>query len=420
MSKSSLVGPCAAPCWLALAGAAPAGAQDPAAPLMQLLNEASQAAAPVMEQVTPLCGVPGNMNAPDLNGDGRPDLAVPLFGSDVLSVRINDGRGRFGPLRRYKVGIKPSFITRGDLDRDGDVDLAISNAATADVSVLLGNGDGTLQPARAYPISAGGSHGLGGHSNGTFSLEAADVTGDGILDIVTNNSVSNDLSVLPGRGDGTFGAASVFPIAGPSSVGIIPFALSVGDLDGDGDLDALNGGVSSVTVMLNDGHGAFTATSSNVVGLDIACTKLGDLDEDGITDAFATGTGTMNVLILIGRGDGSFASERSIFSRGFGPQCGSIEDFDRDGHLDLAIVNSSSHHARGVVAVLRGRGEGRLGGSMVRTTYPTRFAPWATDTADFDHDGKVDLAVANSFPPSVTVLLGRGTGRFTRSTSYGM
>ena len=413
-------------CWsgAALAGAmlalaVPAAAQDPAAPLMALLNDASRAAAPVTEPATPLAGVPGNMNTPDLDGDGWADVVVPDFGSDFLSVRVNDGNGRFGPVRRYKVGVKPSFVARGDLDGDGDVDLAISNAGTADVSVLLGNGDGTLQPARAYPISGPGA-GLGGHSNGTFSLEAADVTGDGLLDIVTNNSISNDLSVLPGRGDGTFAIARTYPIAGPNSVGIIPFALSIGDLDGDGDLDALNGGVSSVTVMLNDGKGAFRATSSNVAGLDIACTKLGDLDEDGRPDAFATGTGTMNVLILIGRGDGSFASARSIFSRGFGPQCGSIEDFDADGHLDLAIVNSSSHHGRGVVSILRGRGDGRFRGSMVGSAYPTRFAPWATDTADFDHDGRRDLAVANSAPASVTVLFGRGTGRFTRSTTYGM
>jgi hypothetical protein len=375
----------------------------------------AQAATPLLEVLTPVAGAPGNMNAPDLNGDGRPDIAVPDFGTDYLSVRINRGDGTFGPLRRYKVGVKPSFVTRGDFNRDGKLDLATSNAVSGDVSVLLGNGDGTLQPARAYSVSAPGSFSLG-----SFSLEAADVNGDGVLDIVTSNSISNDLSVLPGRGDGTFAPARTFPIAGPASVGIIPFALSVGDFNGDHRLDAVVGGVSSVTFMLGDGHGSFRAVSSNPVGLDIACTKIGDLNEDGRPDVAATGTGTLNTLVLLGRGDGTFAAGENLFSLGIGPQCFSMADFNGDGHLDMSVVNSSSQHLRGVVGILLGDGHGHFSGDVVKTTYPTEFAPWATDAADFDGDGHVDLAVANTFPPSVSILRGRGDGTFAPQVVYGM
>lgn len=396
----------------AVVGAAPAqAALNPVTTVSGVLDGLSGAAAPLLDAATPYAGVPGNMNTPDLDGDGRADLAVPDFGTDLLSVRINDGHGGFGPVTRYKVGVKPSFITRGDFDRDGHTDLAVSDAASAEVSVLLGNGDGTLRAARAYPL---------GTSDGSFSIEAADVTGDGLTDLVTSNSVTNDLSVLPGRGDGTFGAASAYPIAGPHSVGVIPFALSLGDFDGDGDIDAMTGGVASVTVMRNDGHGAFTATSSNLVGLDIACTKLGDLNEDGRPDAVATGTGTLDAQILLGRGDGSFTNGQTLFSLGIGPQCLSVADFDRDGHLDLAVVNSSSLALRGVVAILRGDGHGHFGGSIATTTYPVQYAPWATDTADFDGDGRVDLAVANSVPASVSILSGTGDGRFAPQVTYGM
>ena len=402
-----------------LAIAATPAAADPLWGLTRLVNGLSAAAAPVTAALTPLAGVPGNMNAPDLNGDGRADIAVPTFGTDFLSVRINRGDGTFGPLTRYKVGVKPSFIARGDFNRDGKVDLATSNAATADVSVLLGNGDGTLQPARSYSIS-GPNAGILGHSNGSFSLEAADVDGDGIPDIVTSNSFTNDLSVLRGRGDGTFAPAKTFPIAGPNSLGLIPFALSVADVDGDGDMDAITGGVTSVTIMLNDGHGNFRATSSNFVGLDVACTKVGDLNEDGRPDLAATGTATLNTLVLLGRGDGSFAAGQNLTSSGLGTQCFSMADFNHDGHLDLSVVNSASLSLNGVVAIFMGDGTGHFTNDPVRSVYPVNYAPWATDTADFNGDGKLDLAVANSVPASVSILSGHGDGTFAPQVSYGM
>jgi hypothetical protein len=374
---------------------------------------AAAAASPLddaLGSLTPLAGVPGNMNAPDLNGDGRADLAVPDFGTDHLSTRINNGDGTFSQLRRYKVGVKPSFIARGDFNEDGRIDLATSNALSADVSVLIGNGDGTLQQARSYPISATGS----------FSLEAVDVDGDANEDLVVSNSITNDLSVLRGRGDGTFARASNYPIAGPKSIGIIPFALSVADFDGDGDPDAVTGGVASVTFMTNEGGGRYRATSSNFVGIDIACTKVGDLDEDGDLDVAATGTATLNTQILLNNGNGTFRAGQNLFANGFGSQCESVEDLDGDGHLDLAVVNTASPQVRGNVAVFRGNGGGTFGGDIATSTYPVNFAPWATAVADFDRDGRLDTAVANSFPASVSILIGNGDATFRPAVSYGM
>ncbi|HZZ46079.1 MAG TPA: VCBS repeat-containing protein [Pseudonocardia sp.] len=385
--------------------------------------------------LTPLIGVPGNINAPDLNGDGFPDIAVPDFGSDQLSVRINRGDGTFGPVHRYRVGSKPSFIARGDFNGDGKLDLATSNAGSGNISVLLGNGDGTLRPAREYDISgpsagiaklagitpAPGLPGrLGQVSTGSFSLEALDVDGDHRLDIVTSNSISNDLSVLHGRGDGTFAPARTFPIAGAHSIGIIPFALSLGDWNHDGHPDAVVGGAGSVTIMLNDGHGNFRATRSYRVGLDVACTKVGDFNGDGVPDLAATGTGTLNTQILLGNGHGSFRVSQNAFSGGIGPQCLSVADVDRDGNADLTVVNSVSQHGHGDVVVLRGDGHGHFTSNPLRSSYPVQFAPWATEVRDFDGDGKLDLVVANSAPASVSVLRGNGDGTFQRQVVYGM
>ena len=377
----------------------------------------ARAAAPGAELVSPAAGVPGNVATPDLTGRGLPDLVVPEFGTDLLAVRLNDGHGSFGPVKRYPVGVKPSFIAVGDFDRDGHLDLAVSNAGSGDVSVLLGRGDGTFAPARNYSIS-GASPGLPGTSNGTFSLEAADLTGNGILDLVTANSASNDVSVLTGNGDGTFQPATTYPIAARAGEGILPFAMSVGRFGDARAPDLVVGGAHSVTIMRNDGHGAFRSVGHYFVGFDIACTKVADLRGDGRLDIVATGTGTLNAEVLLGNGDGTFTPGQNLSSGGFGPQCISIDHLRRNRNLDLAVVNSGSPTGSGDVAVFEGNGAGHF---VLAATYPVGILPWASSIADFNRDGTPDIAVADTgVPASVSILFGNADGTFQPHVVYPM
>jgi hypothetical protein len=385
-----------------------------AAGVIAVAAPAAHAALPGADLLSPLLGVPGNIATPDLNNDGLPDLVVPLFGTDLLSVRLNDGDRTFGPVHRYAVGLKPSFIASGDFNGDGRTDLAVSNAASGDVSVLLNKGDGTFWPARDYSVSAPG----GGLSIGTFSLQAVDLTGNGILDLVTVNSVSNDVSVLMGNGDGTFQPAHTYPIGVGLTQGIAPFALSVLPLGPGRPDDLVVGGIDSITVMAGDGHGAFHTLASYPVGLDIACTQVADLTGNGKYDVVATGTGTFNAKVFLGNGDGTLTPAENLSSGGFGPQCFSIAQLSGDGNLDLAIVNSSSPSGTGDLAVLDGDGHG---GFDLARQYPVGIAPWASSVDDFNHDGSVDVAVANTGPTaSVTILYGDGEGDFPSKETYGM
>jgi len=371
--------------------------------------------------LSPLAGLPGNMHATDLNGDGKPDILVPETATGWLAVRLNNGDGSFGPVKRYKVGLLPSFITEGDFNHDGKVDIAVSNAGSGDVSVLLGRGDGTFSAAVNYPVSGtAAASGLPALGEGTFSLVTGDFNGDGKEDLATTNSVTNNISVLLGKGDGTFSPARTYPIAGAHSIGIIPFALASGDFNRDGKPDLVSGGALSVTILLGNGNGGFNAAASYFVGFDIACVNVADVNGDGIPDIVASGTGTLNLKVLLGNGDGTFKPGESLSSLGIAPQCFSLADLNGDHKVDIAVVNSSSLYGVGDLAILLGKGDGTFVDTARNATYPLAFIPWATAVADFNGDGIPDIAVANGFPAVVSILFGKGDGTFRPPVDYSM
>lgn len=139
----------------------------------------------------------------------------------------------------------------GDFNRDGNQDLAVTNEGTDNnLSLLLGNGNGTFQPRMNFSL---------GTAQVPYHLAAGDFNADGKLDIATANFNSDNLSVLLGNGNGTFGTAVNYPVA------TRPGSVALGDFNSDGkvDLAAGNSGVFAgdynVAVMLGNGDGTFQA-----------------------------------------------------------------------------------------------------------------------------------------------------------------
>jgi hypothetical protein len=165
----------------------------------------------------------------DLNGDGIPDLILANKGAGSLSLFLGVGDGTFkAPTTKYVPGQNPLLITAADLRHIGTQDVIVTDSGTADAYVLLGNNNGTLQNAVLYAIGMT-------TSPGSSQILTGDLNNDGILDLVVadygNAGNGALISVLPGNGDGTFGAKTDYP----AGVGIDSIALA--DLNGDGLLD---------------------------------------------------------------------------------------------------------------------------------------------------------------------------------------
>jgi len=136
----------------------------------------------------------------DFNGDGIPDLVAADSATGVVAVFIGKGDGTFAAAVDYSTGTgsKPLAVAVGDFNGDGKLDLAVALGNSASVTILMGKGDGTFQTARTVTTAGSALY-------DPVALTVADFNHDGRLDIATANS-SVGASVLLGNGDGTFQA----------------------------------------------------------------------------------------------------------------------------------------------------------------------------------------------------------------------
>ncbi len=303
----------------------------------------------------------------------------------------------------FAVGSDPQSIVAGDFNGDGIPDIAVSNFNDSTVTVLLGNGSGGFTAATNSPFVVGSS---------PYFIVAGDFNGDGVLDLATVNGNSNNVTVLLGNGSGGFAAATGSPFA----VGSFPVSLALGDFNGDGiqDLAVSNFTDSTVTVLLGNGAGGFAAAAGSpfTTGTNPAGIVVDDFNGDGKQDLAVANYTSSNVTVLLGNGSGGFtAATNSPFAVGTNPPSLVVDDFNGDGVPDLAVANFTDS----TVTVLLGDG---LGGFVAPTGSPFAVGsdPFSIVAGDFNGDGIPDLATANDGSNNVTVLIGNGTGGFAAAT----
>ncbi|MFO0759225.1 MAG: FG-GAP-like repeat-containing protein [Byssovorax sp.] len=353
----------------------------------------------------------------DLNGDGKLDLVTADLGDSGVSVLLGHGDGTFAPAVAYPTGLAPRSVAIADLNGDGASDLAVANAgdgadpASQNVAVLLNHGDGTF--TAAAPHAAGPS---------PYSVVAADLNGDGRVDLATANEVMNGtVSVLLNQGNGAFAA----PLA--LAAGAEPLTVAAGDFNADGliDLASANIGDETVSVLLNAGSGSFAPAVSVWAGPSPYALVAADLNDDGRADLAAAnlfftwedGSTTGGVTVRYGWPDGHFdiipppvpyvISGPTSFKVAMAAQSIAAEDLDGDGLPEL-VVSSAQVSA---VSVLH-----NIGTSFTVIDHAAPVSPGLA-LGDMDGDGRSDIALAapdESWPPSynVRLLINQGGGAF--------
>jgi len=380
----------------------------------------------------------------DWNDDGHLDLAIADATLSAVTVVLGHGDGTFASPVQYPMGGSGGKIAAGDLNGDGHLDLVLATPSTNAVGVLLGKGDGTF--GRRSDWSTGPN---------IPAVVVGDFTGDSKPDVVAGDTL------LAGRGDGTFAPGVTY--------GYTPSALAAGDLNGDGRLDLVVSQSDSVFVLLNQGAGSFASKRYEPASPSATILKLRDLNGDGKLDLALSGPcpteGTQYFETFLGTGDGFFVAlaeyDTQLYDSqfrdmesvcglpfefadlngdgnidalfgtyetwlgqgngGFAPALLSslaqadvhvrLRDWDRDGKLDLAVVDSSA-----VLRVLPGRGDGTFG---VEPLYPVDEV--ASALIDLSGDGQPDLlgyGGSSPFGPTVTMRRGRGDGTFFTQVEY--
>lgn len=341
----------------------------------------------------------------DLNGDGRPDLAVANFNSNDVSVLLQNvaSPGTFQAATSVAAGTRPRWVDISDLNGDGRLDLAVANMGSNDVSVLLQN------PATAGTFQAAVNYAAG---TAPYAVTISDLNNDGRPDLSVANSMSSDVSVLLQSSTvrGTFQSAASY------GAGTEPWAVATGDLNGDGRLDmaVANFGATSISVILgnplpNPVAGTLQNAANYAAGSTPLSVATGDLNGDGRLDLALTIYGADSVAVLLQSASTAGSFQPAVtYGTGSQPYQVAIGDLNGDGRLDLATANYAANNVSVLLQSPTTRGTFLAG-----VPYGAGTGAYAIAIGDLNLDGRPDLAVPNRGSDNVSVLLQSAATRGT-------
>ncbi|MGH9617249.1 MAG: FG-GAP repeat domain-containing protein, partial [Acidobacteriaceae bacterium] len=393
---------------------------------------------------------PQGVAAADLTRSGLQSLVVTNSASSNMMVYLATGPGSFAAAVTYATCTGPTAVLATDINHDGYPDIIVACTSTAIISVLMNNGAGAFGTPTTYALSgkpvslvagdfvgngnidvaAADSNGnvsilLNTTGNGTFAASHVTLSGtltgivigdfnhDGHLDLAVSDSANNNVHVLTGDGTGTFTLLGSYS----TGAGTKPSGIVAADFNNDGNLDVatVNSGNNTATVLLGSATGALTVQAAQATGTSPIAIAVTDVNSDGMPDVVAFDSPTAStgeVDVLLGNGNGTLQAA-SVASQTFVPgTLAAVADFNQDGKPDLAVTEQKPNQ---VTLLLN---------NTLQTQYPdgrsfaaahallNGYGNMADGVAvgDFNKDGKLDIAVSYLEDNAVRVLLNNGSG----------
>jgi hypothetical protein len=343
-----------------------------------------------------------------------PGLPMGLAVADRLSTDLallaGNSDGSFVTQASYQAGAVPTGIVSGNFDADGFADLAVVNSQSNTVSILLGNGDGTFRNGETIPVG-----------NYPYPIAAGDFNNDGRTDLAVADYVDGvqpgDVKILLGNGDGTFRAGQTIPL------GVGAFSIDVADLNGDGHPDLVvadqgpSDGTGEVWVLLGNGNGTFRVDHVYQTGMLTQWVDVADLNGDGLPDIIVADQGLQDpglggdVMVFWGDGRGEFPTS-STLDYSHAPAANPIAvlagDFLGTGHTDLAVLAQSNGNLTPGDVTIWGfdttTGFHLLDRVSLSNGDDLSLYPVALAAGDFSGNGREGLAVVDYYDQVVMVL----------------
>lgn len=299
------------------------------------------------------------------------------------------------PAGSYAVGSKPVAVAAADVNGDGNVDLISANSAANTLSILTNNGSGVFGSNATYSVGAYPS-----------AVVAVDVNDDGKVDLICTHRNASSLSVLTNNGSGGFALAATYP------VGSGPLWVTAADINGDGKVDLItaNWMAYTLSVLTNNGYGVFVSNATLAAGPYVSSVTTADVNGDGKLDLIsaipAAPTALDELLVHTNNGSGRFITNAYyLVAAGSSPISVTAADVNGDGNVDLIAANYRSNS----VVVMTNNGSGVFGSNA---SYSVGVNPNQVVSTDVNGDGKADLISANYTSGTLSVLTNNGYGGF--------